>query len=98
MQNNVYDLENQIEGSHWWFAVRRKLLLSVLSSCLLSFGRVVVEVGCGAGSNLSILKSLGFNVFGFDRSYYALSLVTKKLNLPLIAGDLTRLPFRPEFP
>ncbi len=89
-----YDLEDQIEGFHWWFVVRKKLLKSVLSSTLLPVDSVALDVGCGAGSNLNILKSLGFNAFGLDRSCYALSLITKKLNLPLIAGDLTKLPLR----
>lgn len=96
MPKSNYDLEDQIESSHWWFVVRKNLLKSVLSSGLLPLDNVAVDVGCGAGSNLSILKSLGFNVFGLDRSCYALSLVTKKLNLPVIAGDLTELPFRSE--
>lgn len=96
MQKSNYDLEHQIESSHWWFVGRKRLLKSVLSAQPLRFDRVAMEVGCGAGSNLNILKSLGFTVFGLDRSCYALSLVAKRLNVPLIAGDLTKLPLRSE--
>ena len=94
MNKTPYDIEHEIEGFHWWFGVRKKFLKSIISSLHLPLEGVALDIGCGAGSNLKTLESAGFNIIGLDRSIYALSLVKKKLNVPLINGDLNRLPIR----
>ena len=96
MNKTPYDIECEIEGFHWWFAVRRKLLKSILSSIHLPLECVTLDIGCGAGSNLKTLRSAGLNVIGLDRSIYALSLVKRKSQFPLINGDLNMLPIRPK--
>jgi len=90
-----YDIESQVERFHWWFAVRRKLLYFLIQSLHLSKDTLTLDIGCGTGSNLTILISTGMKVFGLDRSLYALTLAQKKINLPMINGDLDILPFRP---
>ncbi len=94
--NITYDVESKVETFHWWFVVRRKLLKSLLSSLNLKKNCTVLDIGCGTGSNLRMVGASGFNVIGLDRSTYALSLTKKKLNFPLISGDLNRLPIRPK--
>jgi SAM-dependent methyltransferase len=96
MGKTPYDIEYKVESFHWWFVVRRKLLRLFLSSLDLPYGCVVVDIGCGVGSNLRILGSTGLNVVGFDRSFYALSLARKKIKFPLLNGDLNKLPIRPK--
>ena len=96
MEKTSYDIEWEVESFHWWFVVRRKLLKSILSSTPLPLKFMTLDIGCGAGSNLRALGSTGFNVIGLDRSIYALSLAKRKLQLPLINGDLNMLPIRPE--
>jgi SAM-dependent methyltransferase len=55
----------------------------------------VIDIGCGVGSNLTLLKSLGFRVFGMDSEIYSLSLAKKNSSaIPLINGDLMSLPFK----
>jgi len=90
----AYDIESKAENFHWWFVVRRKLLMSLLSSSNLTKDCIALDIGCGTGSNLKILGASGFHVIGLDRSIYALSLTKKKVNFPLIAGDLNKLPIR----
>ena len=89
-----YDVEARVQTFHWWFVVRRKLLRSILSSLDLPHGCLAVDVGCGAGSNLTVLEFAGFNVIGLDRSFYALSLAQKKQKFPLLNGDVNNLPIR----
>ena len=91
-----YEVEAKVESFHWWFAVRRKLLGLFLSSLDLPWGCVAVDIGCGVGSNLRILGSTGINVIGLDHSFYALSLARKKIEFPLLNGDLNKLPIRPK--
>jgi len=89
-----YDIESKVEGSHWWFVGRRKLLKSVLSFVKVSQYRTALEVGCGTGANLRVLESVGFLGIGLDQSLYALHLLKKKLNFPLLTGDLNHLPMK----
>jgi SAM-dependent methyltransferase len=89
-----YDVENKVESFHWWFVVRRKLLASILSSIHVPTNSLTLDIGCGAGSNLKVLSSSGINAIGLDRSIYALSLISKKLEVSLLNGDLNKLPVR----
>jgi SAM-dependent methyltransferase len=97
MEKNSYDIEAKVENFHWWFVVRRKLLKRLLHSFGLSQELSVVDIGCGTGSNLRVLQSVGLsNVVGLDRSFYALSLAKRKVKLPLLSGEISNLPIRPE--
>jgi ubiquinone/menaquinone biosynthesis C-methylase UbiE len=89
-----YDVENKVESFHWWFAVRRKLIKSIISSIHIPLNHFVLDIGCGAGSNLKVLLSSGIHAIGIDRSIYILSLLSKKIECPLVNGDLTKLPIR----
>jgi SAM-dependent methyltransferase len=91
-----YDVESKVEGFHWWFAVRRKLLRSILTSLRLPKNCVALEAGCGTGANLRILGSAGLHGIGLDHSIYALALLKSKENFPLLAGDLNDLPIKTE--
>jgi SAM-dependent methyltransferase len=95
MDKNPYDIEYEIEASHWWFSGRRKLIKSILSFFPLPPGCITLDIGCGVGSNSRILRAMGLHVIGLDQSLYALSLARKKLQLPLINGDVNALPIRP---
>ena len=89
-----YEVESRVESFHWWFAVRRGLLKSILSSIQVPANSLTLDIGCGAGSNLKVLSSVGINAVGLDRSIYVLSLISKKLDVPLLNGDLNKLPVR----
>jgi SAM-dependent methyltransferase len=89
-----YDIESKVEGFHWWFVGRRKLLRSILSSIKIPQNSITLEVGCGTGANLRVLKSAGFWGIGLDQSLYALNLINKKENSPLLAGDFNHLPIK----
>ena len=91
-----YDIEQKVENFHWWFVIRRNLLKSILSSLNLPAGYLAIDIGCGVGSNLKILKTAGLKRIGLDRSFYALSLARRTAMCPLINGSLDRLPIRPE--
>lgn len=96
MSIRSYDIEKRVEAFHWWFSVRRKLLGSVLSSIPLPLGSLALDVGCGTGSNLRLLRAQGFSVIGLDNSLYALSLAKMNTRHLFINGDLNTLPIRPE--
>ena len=61
-----YDVESKVESFHWWFAVRRKLLKSILSSINVPVNCLTLDIGCGTGSNLRALVSAGLYPIGLD--------------------------------
>lgn len=94
IRRSPYDIEHEVEDFHWWFVVRRRLLKTLLAPFKFPPESLAIDIGCGTGSNLKILKSAGFNVIGLDRSIYALHLTQQKFKFPLINGDLNKLPLR----
>jgi SAM-dependent methyltransferase len=95
MNETSHDIEKRVEGYHWWFSARRKLLGSILPSLRLPDDSLALDIGCGTGSNLKFLRAQGLSVIGLDYSRYALSLAKMSTQHPFINGDLKKLPIRP---
>jgi SAM-dependent methyltransferase len=96
MKKITYDIEWDLEGFHWWFVGRRKLLEFLLSSVGIQKDSLVIDIGCGVGSNLRHFRSVCSRLIGIDSEIYSLSLAKKRLAaVPLVNGDLMRLPFKP---
>ncbi|MDI7258315.1 MAG: class I SAM-dependent methyltransferase [Thermodesulfobacteriota bacterium] len=94
MKKITYDIEWDLERSHWWFDGRRRLLKFLISSLDIRKNSPVIDVGCGVGSNLTLLKSMGYKVIGIDSEIYSLSLARKVSGVPLVNGDLLMLPVK----
>jgi SAM-dependent methyltransferase len=95
MKKITYDIEWNLERFHWWFTGRRRLLKSLISSLKIRRDSLIIDVGCGVGSNLDLLKSMGFKVVGIDSEIYSLSLAKKCISEAfLINGDLVNLPVK----
>jgi len=95
MKKITYDIEWNLERSHWWFTGRRRLLKYLLSSFSIQQDVPIIDVGCGVGSNLNLFKSMGLKVIGIDSEIYGLSLARKRLlEVSLVNGDLMKLPFK----
>jgi SAM-dependent methyltransferase len=95
MKKITYDIEWSLERFHWWFTGRRKLLKFFLSSLRIRQSSMIIDVGCGVGSNLDLLKSMGFQVIGIDSEIYSLSFAKKCLSaVSLVNGNLINLPFK----
>jgi SAM-dependent methyltransferase len=95
MKKITYDIEWNLESTHWWFCGRRRLLKVLLSFLNIQRDAPVLDVGCGVGSNLQLLESLRFKVIGIDSECYSLSLAKSRISSTfLVNGDLTALPFK----
>ncbi len=82
-----YDLHRDIEDTHWWFLARRAIIMDVLSLYLPpDKGRIVVEVGCGTGGNLSRLKE-HYRAIGTEISARAADLARARTGCPVFLGD-----------
>jgi len=51
----LFDLNAEIEQSHWWFSARRDIMQAVLERVMLPDSTHVVDVGCGTGANIAAL-------------------------------------------
>jgi SAM-dependent methyltransferase len=47
------------QGSHWWFRGKRRVIEKLLDSLDLPERGNILEIGCGAGGNLSMLSRYG---------------------------------------
>lgn len=62
MEDSVYLEMSAVEARHWWFTGRRKIISGEIGRRLPPAppgGRRVLEVGCGTGGNLALLKTFG---------------------------------------
>lgn len=60
MERAIYERMAQIDGEHWWFAARRRIVSALIARQVpLPADARILEVGAGTGSNLAMLQRLG---------------------------------------
>lgn len=93
MEISAYEAESKIEETHWWFVVRRKMFAKYLEN--LAKDIAILDVGSSSGTNLRMLKELGFtNYHGFDFSELSQKFCHEKNLGKVIIGDIcnSKLP------
>ncbi len=99
MQQHTYAIMNRVEDSHWWYVGRRAILESFLEQIVNNLKSEIqnpklLDVGCGTGGNLEMLKKFGA-AEGVDVSDEALEFCRSK-NLTVHKGLAEKLPFADE--
>jgi SAM-dependent methyltransferase len=90
----TYAIEAKVAADHWWFVGRRHLLSNVLKQLALPKDAPILDVGTGTGSNLAVLRELGYTaVKGVDSSIEALHYCREKGFDNVTLGDICNLPF-----
>lgn len=83
----------QLETSYWWFVARRKLLKWAIGSALKhSLEPMILDVGCGTGSNGAVLRQFGPTVSA-DSSPEALRFARLRGLDPMVCCAAENLPF-----
>jgi SAM-dependent methyltransferase len=59
MDRAAYDRMRVLQDGHWWFEGRRRILSGLISALELPKAAQILEVGCGPGGNLAMLKRFG---------------------------------------
>ncbi len=96
MERNVYHRLDQIEGEHWWFCARRRILKSVIERFAPSKRPLrILEAGCGTGGNLRMLAEFG-SIDAFELDDEAREIARRKLPIDVKSGVLPDgIPFAP---
>ena len=90
----AYEVEAEIEGTHWWFAGRRRLFAAEIERAGLHQDATILDIGTSTGTNLRMLRTLGFsNVQGLDASDEAIRFCVHKGFDTVRKGDLCNMPF-----
>jgi SAM-dependent methyltransferase len=95
MDPRWYQQVHEIERNHWWFAGRRRILLAVLKRLDVR-AESILDVGCGSGTNLGLLRErFGEGIIhGIDIDRESLRHCARHRSLLVSQADLMRLPFR----
>jgi SAM-dependent methyltransferase len=59
MERHIYERMRELQETHWWFAARREILSAEITRLPLPKPARILEVGCGPGGNLEVLKAFG---------------------------------------
>lgn len=75
MQANEYELVRQVQGRHWWWLGREKIIETLVDRYLdTSIKFEIADVGCGFGANISMLRQYG-DVTGLELNAEAIDAV-----------------------
>jgi SAM-dependent methyltransferase len=60
MERAVFDRMAELDQHHWWFLARRRILEALIRRVVRPAHKArILEVGCGTGHNLAMLKMFG---------------------------------------
>ena len=90
----AYAVEAAIEADHWWYVGRRLLFSNIVKALGLPENADILDVGTSAGTNLRMLRDLGFvHVSGVDQSREAIRFCAEKGFGEVQLGNVCTLPF-----
>ena len=97
MQQHTYAIMYRVEGEHWWFAGRRRILESFLRQIFPTPNPQpptpkILDVGCGTGANLEMLAQFG-DAHGVDISDDALEFCRARGLTQVKKGLAEKLPY-----
>ena len=97
MDADVYRQLAEVQEKHWWYEARRRILHSFLHALSLPRNARILEVGCGSGANLTLLRQFG-EVKGVEPDAFARDWAKRVSGCEIEDGALPdRLPFTGPF-
>lgn len=96
MMQHLYASFYEVEGSHWWYRGRRKIISSFvreICSHIKDRRPKILDVGCGTGANLVMLGEFG-EAHGIDVSHDALAFCRERGLENVRHGAAEELPYK----
>ena len=91
MERKVYEQMARLDGRHWWFTARRRILEGVIKRIVRPPPDArILELGAGTGHNLAMLSRFG-EVEASELDPIARELATERLGKPVVAAALPDL-------
>ncbi|HET9335701.1 MAG TPA: class I SAM-dependent methyltransferase [Sphingomicrobium sp.] len=95
MERKVYEQMAQLDGAHWWFTARRRILDGVIERHVRPpKGARILELGAGTGHNLAMLSRFG-KVEASELDPVARELASERLGRPAVEAALPDLSMFP---
>ena len=85
------------EEKHWWFIDLRSLLLYYISRISDNRNFKILDAGCGTGKNMEVIKFLGYEIYGIDRSHEAIKFCKLRGISNVKIGDVINIPFEDDY-
>lgn len=87
-----------LEGTHWWFVSKRKLIFSFLRKYYSKkdSGRKILDVGCGTGVILNEFNKYG-KAYGIDLSQHALKFCKLRGLKNVTKGSALKMPYQSDY-
>lgn len=98
MQQHTYSIMYEVEGTHWWFTGRRRIISGFVEKICRELGEKrprILDVGCGTGANLEMLGQFG-DAEGVDVSADALTFCRARGLANVRLGAAEKLPYDDE--
>src|SRR5215813_10118474 len=95
MQQHTYSIMYEVEGKHWWFVGRRRIIATFVARICGDIGKRrprILDVGCGTGANLQMLSEFGV-AEGVDVSTEALDFCRARGLSRVRLGAAETLPY-----
>ncbi|HET9403554.1 MAG TPA: class I SAM-dependent methyltransferase [Burkholderiales bacterium] len=87
MDRVIYERMAATQQVHWWFAGRRLILEHLLKSLRLPPESRILEVGCGTGGNIAMLRNFG-SVAAIELDSFARDHVRAAMKIDVAPGSL----------
>ena len=87
MDDMIYERMAATQQVHWWFAGRRLILDHLLKSLRLAPESRILEVGCGTGGNIAMLRNFG-SVAAVELDSFARDHVRAAMKIEVAPGSL----------
>lgn len=91
MERVVYQQMAELDERHWWYRARRDVLADLIRrEALPPPGAHILEIGCGTGHNLEMLRGFG-EVDGIEIDDEARSIAERRLGRTIMSTPLPEL-------
>jgi SAM-dependent methyltransferase len=95
MERKVYEQMARLDGQHWWFTARRRILDGVIERIVRpARGARILELGAGTGHNLAMLSRFG-EVEASELDPVARGIASERLGRPVVEAALPDLSMFP---